>query len=222
MKLAHFDFENTFEIEAGRINVLVVESEEKFFGYCAELFGQIGGASGNFCLSDREEMLSLSQRGAVIYDYFDLRFNERKFQSKLYRELQAVAEQNFLREYQQLREVLSDFLAKLNAESECPIDYNEDSGMTELFKSFGVCIQQEETLLDNLLLYMRVCEAFFGIKCFFLFNLKTVLTERQLLDFYHETELMDVGIFLLENVQKPKLKGEIVTIIDRDLCEIVA
>lgn len=33
---------------------------------------------------------------------------------------------------------------------------------------------------------------------------------------------MDVGIFLLENVQKPKLKGEIVTIIDRDLCEIVA
>ena len=122
-------------------------------------------------------MLSLSQRGAVIYDYFDLRFNERRFQSKLYRELQAVAEQNFLREYQQLREVLSDFLAKLNAESECPIDYNEDSGMTELFKSFGVCIQQEETLLGNLLLYMRVCEAFFGIKCFFLFNLKTVLTE---------------------------------------------
>ena len=85
-----------------------------------------------------------------------------------------MAEQNFLHEYQQLREVLSDFLAKLNAESECPIDYNEDSGMTELFKSFGVCIQQEETLLDNLLLYMRVCEAFFGIKCFFLFNLKTV------------------------------------------------
>ena len=57
MKLAHFDFENTFEIEAGGINVLVVESEEKFFGYCAELVGQIGGASGDFFVSGWEGMV---------------------------------------------------------------------------------------------------------------------------------------------------------------------
>ena len=222
MKQAHFDFENTFEIEAGRINVLVVESEEKFFGYCAELFGQIGGAPGNFCLSDREETLSLAEHAALIYDYFDLRVNERKLQSKLYRDLQAVAERNFLREYRQICMLLSDFLAKLNAESECPIDYDEDSGLEELFRSLGVCIRQEEGLPERLISYVRIYAAYFRTRCFFFVNLKTVLTGKQLLEFYHEAALMDVGIFLLENMQKPKLEGEIVTIIDRDLCEIVA
>lgn len=111
---------------------------------------------------------------------------------------------------------------KLNAESDCPIDYNEESGVQELFKAFGVCVRKEETLLENLLLFVRAHAFLLKTRCFFFVNLKTVLTEKQLKDFYHETELAEICVFLLENTCKPKLPGETVTVIDRDLCEFLA
>lgn len=39
--------------------------------------------------------------------------------------------------------------------------------------------------------------------------------------FYHEMALNEISVFLLENTLKTKLEGEKITIIDRDLCEIV-
>ncbi len=94
--------------------------------------------------------------------------------------------------------------------------------MAALFKAFDVHIEEENGLLEKLISYVRLNVAFFKTKCFFFANLKTVLTEKALLSFYHEMQLNDVCIFLLENTQKPKLPCEVVTIIDRDLCEILA
>lgn len=94
--------------------------------------------------------------------------------------------------------------------------------MCDLFKALGVRIAEEETFLQNILLYLRTACLFFKTKCFFFMNLKTVLTESELLALYHEVELNEICIFLLENSQKSKQRGEIVTIIDRDLCEIIA
>lgn len=58
-------------------------------------------------------------------------------------------------------------------------------------------------------------------RCVFLVNLKTVLTEAAVKMFYHEMALNEISVFLLENTLKTKLEGEKITIIDRDLCEIV-
>ena len=53
-------------------------------------------------------------------------------------------------------------------------------------------------------------------------NLKTVLSAEELTALYHEAALDEVCLFLLENTQREKLPAEVVTIIDRDLCEILA
>lgn len=78
MKLAHYDFENLFEISSDRVNVLVVEPENIFFDYCRELSGQIAGEQGNFCLSEGEELLRLDKVGAFVWDYFSLQSNDKK------------------------------------------------------------------------------------------------------------------------------------------------
>lgn len=122
----------------------------------------------------------------------------------------------------QILELFANLLSKLNAESDCPISYDEEAGLTALFKSFDVKIEQESGLLEKLILFVRLQTTFFKTKCFFFANLKTVLTEDALTSFYHEMQLNEVCIFLLENTQKPKSPSEIVTIIDRDLCEIIA
>lgn len=221
MKLAHYDFENVFEISPNNINVLVVESEEIFFQYCSELFSQMAGEPGNFCLYEKEEFLRLDKVGTFVWDYFSLQINDKKLISKLYTSLQQVAETHYLREYQQICTLFAEFFAKLNAESECPISYDTESGLTALFKAFDVKIEQENTLLEKLLLYVRLQTTFLKTKCFFFVNLKTVLPEQALMSFYHEMQLNDICIFLLENTQKPKLPSETITVIDRDLCEIL-
>ena len=221
MNLAHYDFENVFEIAPGRINVLVVENEEYFFRYVSELLQQMEGGDGNFCLSEGEEILSLSKAGTLFHDYLSLQVNEKKFSAKLYRMLQEVAEQCCLAEYQQLCTLFSAFFAKLNAESDCPLDYEEDCGIEVLLKAFGVCIEAGDSLLERLLLSIRVYRMFARTRCFFFVHLKSVLSPEQLARFYHEAELMEIPLFLLENVQKPRLRDEIITVIDRDLCEFV-
>ena len=222
MKLAHVDFENTFCVLPGRVNVLVVESEEQFCAYCRELYAQTEGDCGNFCLSENEETLPLSKHALLVSDFFSLQVNDKKFSAKLYRSLQQIGERYFLQEYQRLCTLWAEFFAKLNAESDCPLSYEEDCGMESLFKAFNVHIEQEETLLEELLLYIRVHVAFLKTRCFFFVNLKTVLPEPMLCALYREAELNGFCLFLLENTPRTKLDGEVVTIIDRDLCEIVA
>lgn len=221
MKLAHYDIESVFDVVPGRPNVLVVENEAHFFGYSAELFGQIAGGEGNFCLSEGEAILPLSKAGVLFHDYLSLQVNEKRFSAKLYRMLQEAAERSCLPEYQQLCNSFSAFFAKLNAEADCPLDYEEDCGMESLFKAFGVCLEAGESLTERLLLSMRAHRLFARTRCFFFVGLKGVLSPEQLAQFYYEAELQEMPLFLLENVQKSPLAGEIVTVIDRDLCEFV-
>lgn len=222
MILAHSDFENTFSIEPGKVNVLVVEPEDCFFAYCRELNDQTSGGIGRFCLSEGETEHSLSKSAIFISDYLSLQINDKKAAAKFYRSLQEITERHFLREYQQICALLADFFGKLNTESDYPLEYDGDDCLCDLFKALGVRIAEEETFLQNILLYLRTACLFFKTKCFFFMNLKTVLTESELLALYHEAELNEICIFLLENSQKSKQRGEIVTIIDRDLCEIIA
>lgn len=222
MKLAHYNLEQVFDIVPGSVNVLVIEPEDRFYNCCAELCGQIAGEPGNFCLSEGDETLNLAKTAAVVSDYLSLSVNDKKFVPKLYHNLKEIAESRFAEEWQQINLSVTALFDKLNAESDCPIDYNEESGVQELFKAFGVCMRKEETLLENLLLFVRAHAFLLKTRCFFFINLKTVLTEKQLKDFYHETELAEICVFLLENTCKPKLPGETVTVIDRDLCEFLA
>ena len=55
----------------------------------------------------------------------------------------------------------------------------------------------------------------------FLVNLKTMLLPEELSLLYREAELCGWNLFLFENSERPKLRGEKIRIIDRDLCEIV-
>ena len=222
MRLAHYDFETVFEISPDRVNVLVVESEEHYFQYCAELSAQIAGGEGNFCLSEGEAILPLSKAGLLTSDYLSLQVNEKKFTTKPYRSLQEVAERSCLQELQQLSTVFADFFVKLNAQSDCPLDYDAECGLEPILKAFGVCFEEGASLLENIVLYMRAHSVFVRTRCFFWVGLKSVLSERQLAQLYHEAELLEVNLFLLENVQKPRLSEEIVTVIDRDLCEFIA
>lgn len=80
---------------------------------------------------------------------------------------------------------------------------------------------EKESLLESIVSFIHFNARILGIKCFAFFNLKNFLNEKDLKSLYYEAQLEDVCLFLLENTLKNKTDEEFVTLIDKDLCEII-
>lgn len=114
------------------------------------------------------------------------------------------------------------FFEKLNGETDFPIDFDTESSLTQLLKAYGVRWKDEkESLLESIVSFIHFNARILGIKCFAFFNLKNFLNEKDLKSLYYEAQLEDVCLFLLENTLKNKTDEEFVTLIDKDLCEII-
>jgi CRISPR type II-A-associated protein Csn2 len=222
MTLSHYDFETIFQLNSFLVNVLIVEREDYFFKYCAELNNQISGGDGNFCLYDGDNKLSLAKNSIIFTDLFNISVNDKKVTTRLLAYLTDLANNKFILEIAELHTVWADIFSKMNAESDCRLDYDGGEDLSALFKAFGVKIaDDDDSLLDRLVSYINVSSSLLKIKNFFFVNLKSFLNLDELKKLYHEAQLNEVNLFLLESAEREVLEQEKIVIIDKDLCEIV-
>lgn len=220
--LSHFDLEKPLELTPAVVNVLVVENENKFFDFCKEFALQSKGNSGNFVLFDGDTKLSLVKDVKLLYDFFNFDLGDKRARDGLLNCLVQIAENNFAVEYSELVEKIYAFFEKLNGETDFPIDFDTESSLTQLLKAYGVRWKDEkDCLLESIVSFIHFNARILGIKCFAFFNLKNFLNEKDLKSLYYEAQLEDVCLFLLENTLKNKTDEEFVTLIDKDLCEII-
>ncbi len=220
MILSHYELDNTFDLQPNKVNVLVVENQNLFWQYWRELHQQIEGNDGRFVLSANGEDMPFSRHALIVADYVSLSVNNKKILNKLYSTLDYVIHNNCLAEYQKLLEAWSNLYLRINIESPVPIVHDEIT-TSVLLKACSATIEQQDTLLDKLVQYIRVNATLLQTTCFFFVNLHTVLNQEQLQAFYHEVALQEVNIFLLESKVYDKQPQETVTVIDDDLCQIV-
>lgn len=222
MILSHFDLEKPIELNSSVVNVLVVENETKFFDFCKEFAEQSKGGDGGFVLSDGDARLSIAKDVKFVYDFFEVNLNDKRAQNGLICCLQQIAESFLAVEYADLTETVFSFFEKLNGETDFSIEYNSDGSLPSLLKAYGVRWQEEHgSLLETLVSLIHFNARILKTKCFVFVNLKCFLNEDDLKRLYFEARLEDVCLFLLENSLKNKSDGEFVTVIDKDLCEIV-
>lgn len=221
MKLSHYDFETEFMLSPDKVNVLVIEDEERFYNYCSELKSQNSFGEGGFCLYEGDKHVSFTKCTCIIDNYFDVHLNDKKTVGKLHQILQGEMETNFPNDFFALKQSFQIVFDKLNSIANYQIEYDDDEFIGKLFKCFDVKLSEESSLLEVLLARIKTLAAFFNVKCVFFINLKTVLSSKQLTELYHELQLEEVNAILLENTLKEKLNGENVVVLDRDLCEIV-
>lgn len=222
MKLSHVNFEMPFDMNSQSVNVLVVEDEKDYYDYCYELYRQSQGESGNFVLSNGINLLPILKSAAVVHNYFEFGINDKRFISKLYQRLQEIAEERFLTEVMDIQSAIGRLFQKLDSESDFPLDHDLDVATTNLFKLYGIKLSEDtQSLLARVLDFVRVAVLLAGAKCIFFVGIKNYLTTEELLQLYHETRLLDIPVFLIENTLREKLAGENIRIIDRDKCEII-
>lgn len=222
MYLNHYEFERKLEINSNKINVLVVENNTKFFCYCKEILSQQNGDYGNFVLFDDKKEYSIPKHIKVIFDFYNLDLNEKKMQTILYNSLTTISQNELMVEYSKLNTELASFIDKLNYSSDFEIDYNDQSPLSALLKALGVVAKIDtDNLLSSLVSYIEFCSKLIGIKLFVFVNLKTFLSEDDIEKLYKQTMLGDIYVLLLENTLRTKLNNEFITLIDKDLCEII-
>lgn len=222
MTLSHVELASPVELSPETINILVVENEDKFFEYCNELVGLTSGGEGRFALFDKSEKLTFSKNVKLISDFFNLNFNDKKGQTFLLNELACLCNGELAVEYAALTEHIYSYLSALQSATAYPVEFDEETGVQQILKAFGIHWRDEYMgLADGLTSLIHFYAEVFRIKCIIFVNLKSFLSEEKILSVYKEAAYAGVSLFLMESALKPKLLNENITLIDKDLCEIV-
>lgn len=68
---------------------------------------------------------------------------------------------------------------------------------------------------------MQLCQKYLGIQCFVLTNLHVYFTPEELAPFLESAALHQIPLLMLESSVPASVSVEQISIIDKDLCEIV-
>lgn len=221
MKLVHPDFSFQLLLSRGNVCEWIIESPELFLKYVYELRSQIDGKEGGFVLSDQTE-LPLTKNIVMVTDPMSVDINDRHILSKIYTELEEAAlDEAHYMETQEIAAALRQYLVGIEQECFCDLQTGETLDMQQLFKAFGVKLQEEEQdFLGNLLRYMKVVSVVLKKKVIVFVNLRSYLCAEQVESLIQFASYEELSVILIENMQRDFSSRIKRFIIDSDKCEI--
>ena len=219
MILAHYELNNPIIFQEGIVNVLVVENPIQMSKFIIELISQSNGVDGGFELSAKNESLPISNKVTLVTDVFSIDLNERDFLNKLYMKMKmdALSEDMFLDTNAILAEIERHFekiMLRQNPQLESSVP-----DLQSLFKSLNIRHAVPETTLEKICDYIDLCSEYRKTVLFIFLNIKSFLDETEIQNLYLHSSYRKYNLLLIENKQYSHIKGEIIRIIDKDLCE---
>lgn len=223
MKLAHATLHMIIDWPENAVPVLTIEAPRQFRTLASELLRQCEGADGGFVLSESWEPLDIARICGIITDPLRLEFNGRQAATALTKWLKAEAmSERFHLQTQEAKQTLLQWFATIANESDEPLAWNDDLDTAQLLKAFNAHFEDEEcTLPEKLLRYIRIAQSYLNQNCFFFIHLKQYLSKVELQTFYKDVLYRKVRILLLENIYTQPIAGyETSWVVDLDDCEI--
>ena len=222
MRLAYVDLERVIELDCRKATEWIIESPALFRKYVQLLNCQTEGGDGGFVLSDNDTILDISKYVEIIMNPFELDFEDRRIQKKLYVELQKTAygEELFL-ETQKVTATLQGYIFQL--ENICGYDIGIDTVMDiqVLFKALGVRMEgREYNFSEKLVQYMKIMAELMGRKLLVFVNIRSYLEDEQIQELMKNATYNEISLLFIENVQRDFAGMKNYYIIDKDGCEI--
>jgi len=223
----HKDWENFFELDVQRINVLIVESKTTLWRCLTELLSQINGEMGDFYLLKNFEEQSIAKFCCIETDIFGLNLNSKKLQTALIKKCAERANSpEFAEKLKNISDKLYRFCLNVCQDVGYSIEIDDSIDVAVLFKIFSVSFKESfESLLDKLIEYINITAEFLKTKvCFFLF-LSKLLTPLELDTLFEHCKYQGITLILVEDEYPKFLKNTMMNfqalIIDKDDFEIV-
>lgn len=222
MKLSHIDLEQTLNITPLHPCEWIVESPVMFAKYIQDLLQQINGHEGHFIFSIDDTITALSKKAEIIINPFSLDINEKRIINKLYTQLNDLAySELFYLQTQNLLRHLQHYIYDLEQESSYLLQMEKNIDLLNLFKACKIQhILYEDSIGENVCRYIKIIGEALGIKLVVFVNLRSYLTDEDIINIIHNTSYEDIAILLIESQERCCLKGVNRYIIDSDLCEI--
>lgn len=181
MRLIYYPLHLSFDIEQGKLTSIVLESPIVFEKFLLDLHCHFAKEETCFEAFEKEGVVDLIKRGELISSPFDLHYEKREVQKKLYTALHNLAEENdvahILAEYH--GKVVQE-LENLGFQSDYEVEMDEEFSIEDTFKNFGMHIKNPEGIFAEKLIEYIVTESrLLGKKFFFLANCDAFLTKQE-------------------------------------------
>lgn len=222
MRLVYSAYDINIEIKENVINVLSIENPRAYSAILNDIWNQTKGLDGGFILSEGEKIYDMAKMMVCIFNPFDVDCNDKKILTKLYQELKEYALTNLIEENANINSAMVQHVDRIINGVPYALDYSVDFDVTNLLKMYGVSIQTSgETLLENIVEYLKVMKQICRISCFVFVGLKYYLSETELKQLYETVFYEKISIIIVEPIHTKTLESEHCLIIDNDLCLIL-
>lgn len=221
MRLAHIDLGLSVEIKENKVNVLVVEHPKTYREIVGEIIEQIEGKEGRFVLSENSKILSISKFADFVLNPFALDFTSRKIQNKLFQLIVTDVDERLIAETSALNQEVLNFIEKALFNQSYAIGYDFELDVQALLKLYHVGFSCEDlSFVEMLIEFIRIQVNLLGTKLIVFLNIKSFVSEDELVQLYEFAFYSKVNLLLLENSLKSKNDRESTLVIDSDRCII--
>lgn len=221
MILRHESYDFEMKFQENQINVLVMEKQQVMTKLVQDMYLQCNGEEGGFVLSDVDKIVPIEKYVELILEPFSINCNSKKIMNKLYQELATVAKESMIRERLELNSQVTAFLEQLFQVVPYHLSYKDEHEVQDILKFADVRVDSiGETLLEQIVDYLRVINQICRYNICVFVNLKTFLSAKELKDLYEFANYQKMHLVLLESCEREKVEGEKTFIIDKDECII--
>jgi CRISPR type II-A-associated protein Csn2 len=203
------------------IQLLVLENKKLFRQVCDAFQHEL--EENYFIFSKDYKPFSFAKKGMFLSDPLRLPLRDKKLLTKTNAELENIANEKMYLELLELQEHLMAFAERLSAETEFAFSFTDEISASSWLKllDFTPRYEERESDLENMLLFLQLCQKYLGIQCFVLTNLYVYFTPEELEPFLKSAALHQISLLLLESSIPAAISVEQISIVDKDLCEIV-
>lgn len=222
MRLIERELGLEIELKENAVSVIVVEEAALRLSMIEGLNAEISGKEGNWLLVENEKNYELAKKMEVILEPFSLELNNRKIKTKLYQDIQTIAQDFFFPQGLEVHSQICNYLEKCIERIYYPVKYRDEWNIQEILKAYGVEMEGEfDNACERLLNYIGLMNEVCGIEIFVTINIKKYLTENQRAELYKLAMYRKIRLVLIEfDTSGDKLDCEELYILDRDGCII--
>ena len=211
------DFDNQF------VNILEIENKQFFKTLVNEIYNivELNYESNKIILTEDESIINLSKNVMLLFDIFNVDFNNKKILSKIFSKVanNIKLEKSIDNKYDEITlEVLKYMREQLN---ELSFEYTikENIEIEDILKiiNFKIDLEYYNKVDEKIMFLIDLISEFNLVKILILVNVKTYFTDEELVEIYKYCNYKEVNLLLIENtVNETLLKYEKKLYIDND------
>ena len=220
MKLICESYGIELELEESTTTVLSIEDPSLFSNFVSGLWNQSNGIESGFLLSNHGSAIDIGKKTEMLISPLMASANNKKVITKLYQEIGQIADEYYYEETARINQSIVSYLDKITKHMPYPMEFNLDMKSIDLFKLYNVSLDENGTLTERLLSYIRAFHQICSVSVFIILNIKQFISRNQLEELYRTLLYEKVYLLLVEGNYHGCYDNERNYIVDKDCCII--